>query len=147
MDGAFAYIHHTFKIVTTSFESKIKQSGGEDMHEESFWYHTNDQHKLHVKYWGNTTQPMAIVQIAHGMAEHIERYQEFATYLVKQDFIVYGHDHRGHGKTGESANSLGFFAEKHGFERVVEDSIEVTEFIKEEHPDTPVFLLGYGLFY
>ncbi|SHM94510.1 alpha/beta hydrolase [Gracilibacillus kekensis] len=115
------------------------------MYEESFWYHTNDQHQLFVRCWRNTVQPKAVVQLAHGMVEHIERYNEFATYLADQGFIVYGHDHRGHGRTGEKADSLGFFAEKDGFERVVQDCIELTEFLKKEHPSLPVFLIGHSM--
>src|SRR5699024_12848886 len=42
-------------------------------------------------------QAKAVIQIAHGMAEHILRYEQFAEYLTTQGYIVYGHDHRGHG--------------------------------------------------
>ncbi|SFM21590.1 Lysophospholipase, alpha-beta hydrolase superfamily [Gracilibacillus orientalis] len=115
------------------------------MLEESFWFHTNDQHELFVKHWQHTSSPKAIIQIAHGMVEHIERYHEFATYLTEQGFTVYGHDHRGHGKTGENANSLGYLAEENGFDRVVQDCIELTEMIEKKYPQTPIFLMGHSM--
>ncbi|WP_058306778.1 alpha/beta hydrolase [Gracilibacillus massiliensis] len=115
------------------------------MNEESFWYHTNDQHELFVRCWKRSVEPKAVVQIAHGMVEHIERYNEFATYLAEQGFIVYGHDHRGHGRTGQRADSLGFFGESNGFERVVQDCIELTEHIKKKHPSIPIFLIGHSM--
>ncbi|QGH34151.1 alpha/beta fold hydrolase [Gracilibacillus salitolerans] len=115
------------------------------MQEESFWFCTDDQHDLFVKCWQNTSSPKAIIQIAHGMVEHIERYHDFATYLTEHNFTVYGHDHRGHGKTGDNANSLGYFADENGFDRVVQDCIELTEMIKQKHPHTPIFLIGHSM--
>ncbi|MGN8645354.1 lysophospholipase [Gracilibacillus sp. HCP3S3_G5_1] len=115
------------------------------MPNQSFWFRTADQHELYVKCWHSTSSPKAIVQIAHGMVEHIERYSEFATYLTQHDITVYGHDHRGHGKTGENANALGYFAEENGFDRVVQDCIELTEMIKQKYPQTPIFLIGHSM--
>ena len=43
-----------------------------------------------------------VIQIAHGMAEHILRYDEFASYLAEKGFIVIGHDHYAHGESAES---------------------------------------------
>ena len=37
-----------------------------------------------------------VVLIVHGMAEHIERYDEFANFLAENGYIVYGHNQRGH---------------------------------------------------
>ncbi|MDX8044684.1 alpha/beta hydrolase [Gracilibacillus sp. S3-1-1] len=115
------------------------------MKKESFWYTTKDQHEIHVKCWHSPTPPKAIVQIAHGMVEHIERYDAFATYLTEQGITVYGHDHRGHGKTGEKNNTQGFFAEKNGFDRVVYDCIELTEMIRENNKQLPIFLVGHSM--
>ncbi|GAE92791.1 lysophospholipase [Gracilibacillus boraciitolerans JCM 21714] len=115
------------------------------MDEESFWFHTKDKQELFVKCWKKTDKPKAIILIAHGMAEHIERYNEVASYFADHHFIVYGHDHRGHGKTGQLAESLGFFAEKDGFDLVVQDLMELTTFIKEKHPNIPIFLIGHSM--
>src|SRR5690349_14202236 len=46
----------------------------------------------------------AVVQIAHGMAEHSSRYARFATFLTERGYAVYADDHRGHGKTVTDAD-------------------------------------------
>ncbi|GAB2544576.1 alpha/beta hydrolase [Gracilibacillus alcaliphilus] len=116
------------------------------MPEHSFWVPVRDSCRLYLKAWLPASQPVAIVQIAHGMAEHIERYHDFAAFLNSQGIIVYGHDHRGHGKTGKETNSLGFFADEDGFQTVVHDCLEITEYIKTQHPEgLPLFLLGHSM--
>ena len=46
--------------------------------------------------------PHAILQIAHGMCEHKERYLPFMEYMASQGFACIIHDHRGHGKSVKS---------------------------------------------
>lgn len=41
----------------------------------------------------------AVLQICHGVAEHIARYDGFARALNEQGIVVAGHDHLGHGKS------------------------------------------------
>ena len=48
-----------------------------------------------------------VVQLVHGMAEHIERYDSFARFLAGLGYVVFGHDHIGHGKSVSSADELG----------------------------------------
>ena len=69
---------------------------------------------LHVMHWRPVGQPRAVLQIAHGMTEHVGRYGEFAAALAEQGIAVIGHDHLGHGKTAGCEEKLGFFAEKNG---------------------------------
>ena len=56
--------------------------------------------------------PKAVVQLTHGMAEHIDRYQEFALFLARNGFLVYGHDQAGHGKSIPSEGIPGFFRDQ-----------------------------------
>ena len=51
-----------------------------------------------VKWLPDNQQYNAVLQITHGMMEHIMRYQEFAEFLTTQGFLVVGHDHLGHRK-------------------------------------------------
>lgn len=112
----------------------------------SYWLKMQDEEEVHVKKWIiNSVQPKAILQISHGMAEHIERYDEFAKYLVQKQVFVYGNDHRGHGKTGEKAGLYGYFAEEDGFECVVNDLNKVNQRIQEEYPNVPLYLFGHSM--
>jgi len=86
-----------------------------------------------------------VVQIAHGIGEHIGRYEEVALALNKEGFVVYGNDHRGHGRTANDGKTLGQYTGKNFWEDAVEDMHEMTELIKSTHPDTFFILLGHSL--
>lgn len=110
------------------------------------WLTMSDGEEVFFKKWyDEDAKPKAILQLAHGMAEHINRYHEFASFLVSKGVFVYGNDHRGHGQTGEKSGLFGFFAEEDGFERVVEDLKEINDFIHEQYPDIPVFIMGHSM--
>ncbi|WP_247739318.1 alpha/beta hydrolase [Bacillus sp. 165] len=108
----------------------------------TFYFHTTDGHKIHTKKWIEGKSPKAIVQIAHGMAEHIERYNAFANELLKHDIYVYGNDHRGHGQTSGTPR---YFSEENGFEKVVNDMYELTNLIREEQGNVSIFLFGHSM--
>lgn len=105
----------------------------------------SDHHLVHIVQYMPEQTPVGHVHILHGMAEHIERYDEFAKVLVENGFIVSGHDHRGHGKTAEKNGQLGFFAEQDGFDRVVEDVREVLVQVREDMGDVPLILFGHSM--
>ncbi|MFC2947208.1 alpha/beta hydrolase [Virgibacillus sediminis] len=114
--------------------------------ETEYWQLMSDKTEVYTKKWHQPgTEPKAIVQLAHGMVEHINRYNEFAEYLLDQGIFVYGNDHRGHGKTAVKQGKFGYFAEKDGFARVTRDLIEITERIRQDHPAVPIFLLGHSM--
>ncbi|QTN00276.1 alpha/beta fold hydrolase [Sediminibacillus dalangtanensis] len=116
------------------------------MEQKTYWLTTADQEEVFVRNWYEPNQsPRAIIQLAHGMAEHTARYQRFAEFLVEQNFAVYGNDHRGHGYTGKKQGTLGFLDENNGFDKTVDDLWSVTKTIKREHPEKPVFLLGHSM--
>lgn len=87
----------------------------------------------------------AVIQLAHGMAEHAGRYEDFAQYMTDRGFAVYANDHRGHKKTAGSVDELGYFADNNGWNRVVADMCQLTELIKGNHPKAPVFLFGHSM--
>ncbi|MFS0824456.1 alpha/beta hydrolase [Bacillus sp. 1P02SD] len=111
-----------------------------------FTFLSEDGVTIYCKKWESSdVTPKGIVQLAHGMAEHIERYDLFAKSLTKEGYIVYGNDHRGHGKTGTNAKLMGFFADENGFDLVVEDMLQLTDIIKRNHPNVPIFLFGHSM--
>ncbi|WP_440894686.1 alpha/beta hydrolase [Amphibacillus sp. Q70] len=113
---------------------------------EEFWLTQSDGQDIYIRKWKAQKQiPLAIVQLAHGMAEHSGRYHEFAKFLVSHGFIVYANDHRGHGRTGEKMGTMGFLADKDGFERAVEDLKTINDQIHHTYPNLPVFMLGHSM--
>lgn len=114
--------------------------------EKEFWLSMHDDVDVYVKKWfTENTPPVAIIQLAHGMAEHINRYDNFANFLLERDIFVYGNDHRGHGKTGEKQGLLGYFADKDGFTKTAYDLTMITNIIKEDYPDVPIILFGHSM--
>ncbi|MDB4987982.1 MAG: alpha/beta hydrolase [Myxococcaceae bacterium] len=89
--------------------------------------------------------PRAIVQIAHGMAEHSARYARFAQALTEHGYGAYIADHRGHGQTVTRREDLGHFADDDGWEKVVSDQVSLLSEIESRHPGTPVFLMGHSM--
>ena len=91
------------------------------------------------------TMPKAILQISHGMCEHIGRYRRFAEFLTKQGILVCGNDHLGHGKTAKTPADLGFFGEKNGWRFLIRDVKQLTEIMKSKYKNIPLFLLGHSM--
>jgi alpha-beta hydrolase superfamily lysophospholipase len=112
------------------------------MQSSTFTLTTPDGTDVFVNRWLPDGDPRAIVQIAHGLAEHSSRYARFAQRLTDRGYAVYGSDHRGHGKT---SSPRGSFAEKDGWQTVIDDLHAVTDKAREEHPDLPVVLVGHSM--
>lgn len=90
-------------------------------------------------------KPRAVVQIAHGIAEHIERYRPFMEFLANNGFVVAGNDHLGHGKSIRVPAEQGFFAEKDGWWRVVDDMDKLHDIMSKEYPALPYVLFGHSM--
>ena len=90
-------------------------------------------------------KPRAVVQIAHGIAEHIDRYKPFMEFLANNGFVVAGNDHLGHGKSIRVPKEQGFFAEKDGWWRVVDDMDKLHGIMSKEYPELPYVLFGHSM--
>jgi len=76
-------------------------------------------------------EPAGTVQIVHGMAEHITRYEPFMTRLCEAGYIVFGHDQVGHGDTAQASvtpgdikaldAALGYIAPRRGWTVLLND--------------------------
>jgi len=88
-------------------------------------------------------RPKAIVQIAHGMAEHVNRYRRLANALIAADYGVYANDHRGHGASA-AAHGLGEFGPG-GFQSLVDDMATLSALAQAEQPGVPLILLGHSM--
>ncbi len=117
------------------------------MIKETFTFKGSDGAAIFCRKWtpAKRKKIRAIVQIAHGMAEHSARYERFAEALVNAGFAVYANDHRGHGMTAGSVDNLGYFADSGGWDKVVADMKMLTDIIKNNHPGISVFLFGHSM--
>lgn len=86
-----------------------------------------------------------IIQIAHGMAEHYKRYEDFISFLNDNGFAVFINDHLGHGKSVTDDSQLGFFGEKKGYIYLVEDMKKLTDIAVAEIPNKPIIIFGHSM--
>lgn len=117
------------------------------MDSSTFTLSASDGTQVHVNRWlpdsGATVR--AVVQIAHGMAEHSDRYARFAEALTGHGLAVYANDHRGHKGTAGTLENFGYFADHDGWAKVVDDMALVTAKARAEHPGVPLVLFGHSM--
>jgi alpha-beta hydrolase superfamily lysophospholipase len=85
-----------------------------------------------------------VVQIAHGLAEHIGRYDEFARFLVGQGFVVCGNDHLGHGKSVMDETLLGI-VDYGDHVNMLRDMNTLHKIMAKRYPGLPYFLFGHSM--
>ena len=73
---------------------------------------------VYATLWEPEGEPVGVVQICHGMAEHIGRYAWLAGQLCAKGYVVCGDDHLGHGRTALTKDDLGYFGERDGWDHL-----------------------------
>lgn len=106
---------------------------------------TDSKNSLNVIIWETEKEPIGVLQIVHGMAEYIDRYDNFAKYMTEHGFNVIGHDHLGHGHSVSDERDYGFFAEENGDKIIIEDMHSVTQYAREKWEELPNFILGHSM--
>ena len=86
-----------------------------------------------------------VLLIVHGMAEHSDRYIEVAEYICDSGIPVFMYDHAGHGRSVNSKTDLGYFGEKDGNEKIVDDTAAVAEFVKSKYPGAKLIVWGHSM--
>ncbi len=86
-----------------------------------------------------------VIIICHGMAEHIDRYDNFMEFLCNNNYIVVGYDQRGHGKTAGSLELCGYMDDVDNFECLVLDLFEVVKNVKKEYLKKDIIIFGHSM--
>ncbi len=129
----------------SGISASVFYGGHNGMVKKDFYYPSADgKTRIHAIRWEPDGEPVAIVQIIHGMIEFIDRYDEFATYLTKHGFLVVGEDHLGHGESVIADQYHGYFGKK-GNEWVIADIHRLRQMIHEEFPDKQYLMLGHSM--
>lgn len=97
---------------------------------------------IHAYRWEPQGAPVAVVQIVHGIAEHMLRYDDFARYLNARGLLVVGEDHMGHGRSVGDGTPLYF---EGGWENAVDDSYALLCRTRAEFPKLPYFIFGHSM--
>ncbi|MHA6669813.1 alpha/beta hydrolase [Homoserinimonas sp. A447] len=102
---------------------------------------------IHFSVW-KAGKPKAVVQLAHGLGDHLGRYEALAQRLVTAGYTVYADDHRGHGRTGmqqwdSDATKLGKLG-RGGMRATVQAVEQLTGIIHSENEGLQLVLLGHS---
>lgn len=109
---------------------------------QDFYYPSQGGGQIHACRWTPEGEPKAVFQIIHGIAEHVERYEDFAAFLSRQGFLVVAEDHMGHG-TSIQEGETGFF--RGGWFGAVEDSYRLMQDTMAANPGLPYVLFGHSM--
>jgi alpha-beta hydrolase superfamily lysophospholipase len=85
-----------------------------------------------------------VIVLVHGMGEHVRRYDHVADALTYQGFVVYGHDHRGHGSSLAANDEPGHLGHN-GWRALVEDLNLVVTHARSDHPGLPVIMVAHSM--
>ena len=89
--------------------------------------------------------PRAVVQLVHGMSEHVRRYDEFARFLCAHGLVVCGDDHIGHGRSADVSRH-GCLPARGGADALVEDEDKMRRLIATHvAPGTPHVMFGHSM--
>ena len=97
---------------------------------------------LETRLWIPQGEPRGVVQLVHGMAEHIRRYDATAAALNQAGFVAVGLTSLGH---GEQAELLGWFAPENGWTAQLEDVHALRTQMQAAYPGLPYFLMGHSM--
>jgi alpha-beta hydrolase superfamily lysophospholipase len=98
-----------------------------------------------IHRWDNVNAPRLAVHVLHGMAEHGGRYARLASRLNQAGFVVWAHDHRGHGLNPTAPVGLGHFADKDGWRALLDDASAVSEAMKAAFLGVPLVLFAHSM--
>ncbi len=109
-----------------------------------FYYPSCDSEStIHGCRWEPEGKPWAVVQIVHGIAEHIGRYDDFAAFLAGKGILVVAEDHAGHGRSIGEDQAFCYFPG--GWFKAVQDTYRLLCDTKMDYPGLPYFILGHSM--
>jgi len=116
-----------------------------EMQASTFTLDVADGPSLCVYCWMPEAAARGQVQITHGLAEHAGRYARLAEALTGAGYVVYAHDWRGHGRTARTTADFGYFADRGGWGKCLDDCWAVTGRMMADQPGLPVVLIGHSM--
>ena len=106
---------------------------------------TNGKNKILARICTPDKPPKAVVQIAHGIAEHISRYDPFMFFLAENGYVAVGNDHLGHGLSAENEHEHGIFDNQNGWTYAVDDMKALRDQVRQEFHDIPYIFFGHSM--
>lgn len=107
------------------------------------YYASRGAGRIHGCRWEPQGQPKGVVQIIHGIAEHIDRFESLAIYLNALGYVVVAEDHMGHGRSISEECPQGYF--HGGWFTAVEDTMALMKYTMRKYPELPYVMIGISM--
>ncbi len=138
------------KEAAQEWKIRIKRKGIYMEREERVFPSSSGMCNIHTVIWYPDNSiynyPVGVIQIAHGMIDHIERFEEMAEFFAGKGFVVAGNDHLGHGDSVNGEEDYGYFAKgSHGADYLIKDMHRLTRIMKKMYRDIPYILIGHSM--
>ena len=112
------------------------------MHNEQHRIKADDGHVIHVRTWRPDVPASGVVQLLHGLGEHVDRYARFARACCDRGLALVAHNHRGH---GPECDQYSYFSARDGWRLVQTDALAVHNDLKSRFDGLPVILFGHSM--
>lgn len=112
---------------------------------ELFFPSKDKKTNIHMVIWEPDNEVLGVIEVVHGVTEHIMRYEEMAYYFTNRNVAVVGIDLLGHGLSTNNGNKVMYFGKKGSWDYVVDDVERCLVHAKELHPNIPILMLGFSL--
>ncbi len=110
---------------------------------KEFYYPSVGQGRIRALRWEPAGEVKAVLQIVHGIAEHVERYDHFASFLAENGIAVVAEDHMGHGGSIAGGSTKGYFTG--GWFAAVDDTCRLLQDTVAQYPNVPYILMGHSM--
>lgn len=114
---------------------------------EEYTFPSSDgKHTIYAEiYTPKSGEIRGVVQLSHGMVDHPGRYMNLVRFLTGEGYVFAGHHHLGHGKSAQSKDELGFFADEGGVGFILADLHTMNKYLRNRYPDFPLVLFGHSM--
>lgn len=103
-------------------------------------FSATDKLPIFLRKWApDEPNPRAILVLVHGLAEHAGRYSYVVETFLQQGYVIYGHDHRGFGRSGGRRGDF------ERFDQVLSDLDQVVELARTQHPGLPLGMFAHSM--
>lgn len=96
-------------------------------------------------YVPNEDKVRGVIQLSHGMTDHVGRYERLAEFFTSHGFVFAGNDHLGHGKSVSDEDDFGFFASSGGTALLLHDLHAFNKYLRERFARVPIILMGHSM--
>ena len=110
---------------------------------QEFYQYKENTNEYQACIWLPNGEVKCVLQVVHGMTEHIGRYEKLAKFLTEEGVAVVGFDLRGHGVNGEGMPCASFGED--GWDVTLEDIHQLHRSLKAKYVDAKHYLLGFSL--